>query len=54
MKAPNYLQTEAFRDKEQRDARWRELKSQGTPHVNRFSTYEGGKSLWCVVYGSKV
>lgn len=44
------MQTEGFREKERRDARFRELRAQGTPHLNRYSTYEGGKSLWCVVY----
>jgi len=47
---PNQMQVEGFRDKDTRDARFRELRAQKTPHVSRYSTYDGGKSLWCVVY----
>lgn len=44
------MQVEGFRDKDMRDARFRELRAQKTPHLSRYSTYDGGKSLWCVVY----
>lgn len=43
------MQTEEFSDKEARNARFRELRDGGTPHVSKFSTVRGNKSVWCVV-----
>lgn len=45
-----HMQVEAFTDKDRRDERFRELRSEKTPHLSKFSTYEGNHSLWCVVY----
>jgi len=44
------MQSEGFRDTDSRDARFRELRAEGAKHISRYSTYEGGKSLWVVVY----
>ena len=44
------MRSEGFRNKDDRDARHAKLKSEKAKHLNRFSTYEGGKSLWVVIY----
>jgi len=54
-----HMTIEEFDDKEKRNERFHQLRSQGTPHVSKFSTIrkagpdEKGrmtfKSVWCVV-----
>jgi hypothetical protein len=40
---------EEFWDKDERNTRFQELRTKGTPHVSRFSTVRNNRSLWCVV-----
>jgi hypothetical protein len=44
------MQSEGFREKDMRTERVRELTFEGKKHINTYSTYEGGKSLWVVTY----
>jgi hypothetical protein len=43
------MKVEEFADKEERNARFQELRAQGIPHVSKFSTVRDNKSVWCVV-----
>lgn len=43
------MHIEEFKDKGERDARFRELRAAGTKHVSKFSDVRGTKSIWCVV-----
>lgn len=54
---PQRMTIERFADKAERDERFRDLRSRGTPNVSKFSTVEEVsavgerqfKSIWCVV-----
>jgi hypothetical protein len=46
---PNNMETLAFTDKDERNARWDKLRKEQS-NVFRFSTHQGSKILWCVSY----
>ena len=47
--ANSRMTIEEFDDKDKRNERFNALRAQGTPHVSKFSTVRGVKSVWCVV-----
>lgn len=44
-----HMQVETFRSKEKRDERFRQLRYEGVKHVSKFSDWQHGHDIWCVV-----
>lgn len=45
----SHMTIEEFSDKDKRNERFQQLRTQGTPNVSKFSTVRENKSVWCVV-----